>query len=1048
MNHLRPKPLSLLTSLLIVTLATTAFAQPREEEDYLFLAEKSVHVASGATINGNVGVQLAKSKAKVGQESVMANDTVVIANKVNLSGLSTVFDVWANKLNFKPADTTINGSIVGPIPPPVYVTEPLVLPDPFDSTNYPAAWPVQCGVISHEILSGQTLPLTPGAFNKITVRPGGSLILAPGTYQFCDLRIYGDVTATGPIEVNIKNSFTMLQNSTFQPSGGATASDIQINLEGKKTVRFGDDTIVSLRLYAPKATLKIRAGAVLTGHFVSRKMGCSSRFTANPGPPPVVPPVCGDDLVNAPDETCDPPGSTLSNGNTCRGDCTYCGDGIVDSGEACDDGNTNNNDTCSNSCTINPLCGDGTINASGETCDPPGSTQSNGNVCRGDCTYCGDGLIDAGEQCDDGNTNNNDTCANNCTLNPLCGDGSINAPGETCEPPGSTQSNGNVCRGDCTYCGDGSVDAGEQCDDGNTNNGDACANDCTLNVFCGDGSVNAAGETCDPPGSTQSNGNVCRGDCTYCGDGHQDSGEQCDDGNTNNHDACANDCTANNPSIDICKDDEGPNVRNITAGQQTIYIPVMNGDFEEPNLSNCQISSIDPIPGWTTSNTNQYTFLGIRNGANGCSLEAPEGDQYLKLTEVTIDQVIGVVTEATVCDLNFWVRRGASNTTEHVKVFAGATELISVGPGSGSGSWVERSGTFSIPASLIGQPIRVEIDQWASSANDYSYYDDIRVSCDTSTTANIEFEIKVENDGNVPLTGVVVDDPLVSNCDRNIGNLAVGATETYTCSTTVPVNAMTWLDEFGSTSYSNNDGDTNFSGPWVEVDGQGGGASSGNVWVAGGRLKLNDSPDTGGHPSATRSADLSGKDVALLSFDFLLTDGVDSSDSAAVQISSDGTNFTTLEEFTGYTGSATGSRSYDISAYISSQTSVRFIILNTYGVDDEIFKVDNVSIVATSFGQLVNEACASGNGGGTTVDDCDTSTVNVNSPTPSCGDGLINQLTETCDPQGSTPTCGWCGSRSCRSDCTFCGDGNVDPGEDCDDANSNNSDGCPNDCTH
>lgn len=31
--------------------------------------------------------------------------------------------------------------------------------------------------------------------------------------------------------------------------------------------------------------------------------------------------------------------------------------------------------------------------------------------------YCGDGIVDLAEECDDGNTNNNDSCSNNCKIN-------------------------------------------------------------------------------------------------------------------------------------------------------------------------------------------------------------------------------------------------------------------------------------------------------------------------------------------------------------------------------------------------------------------------------------------------------------------------------------------------------------------------------------------------------------------------------------------------------------------------------------------------------
>jgi hypothetical protein len=72
----------------------------------------------------------------------------------------------------------------------------------------------------------------------------------------------------------------------------------------------------------------------------------------------------------------------------------------------------------------------------------------------------------------------------------VCGDGVVTPPGETCEPPGSILPGGQLCRADCTFCGDAVVQAvdGETCDDGNTVSGcsadkpqrplDACLNSC------------------------------------------------------------------------------------------------------------------------------------------------------------------------------------------------------------------------------------------------------------------------------------------------------------------------------------------------------------------------------------------------------------------------------------------------------------------------------------------------------------------------------------------------------------------------------------------
>ncbi len=83
-----------------------------------------------------------------------------------------------------------------------------------------------------------------------------------------------------------------------------------------------------------------------------------------------------------------------------------CGNGIVETGEECDQGSANS-DAYDAACTLHcklPACGDGILQ-SGEECDH-GSLNSNDepDACRTDCTRprCGDGVADNGEQCDDG----------------------------------------------------------------------------------------------------------------------------------------------------------------------------------------------------------------------------------------------------------------------------------------------------------------------------------------------------------------------------------------------------------------------------------------------------------------------------------------------------------------------------------------------------------------------------------------------------------------------------------------------------------------------
>jgi cysteine-rich repeat protein len=153
-----------------------------------------------------------------------------------------------------------------------------------------------------------------------------------------------------------------------------------------------------------------------------------------------------------------------------------CGDGVHGPLEQCDDGNTVNGDGCSATCMVEipPGCGDGEV-AGDEECDDAGESAT----CDIDCTFaqCGDSIrnVSAAEACDDGNTTNGDGCSDDCHVEiiPECGDGELDA-GEECDdgPESAT------CDIDCTLaaCGDGLVNAtaGEQCDDGNTGAGDGC----------------------------------------------------------------------------------------------------------------------------------------------------------------------------------------------------------------------------------------------------------------------------------------------------------------------------------------------------------------------------------------------------------------------------------------------------------------------------------------------------------------------------------------------------------------------------------------------
>lgn len=175
-------------------------------------------------------------------------------------------------------------------------------------------------------------------------------------------------------------------------------------------------------------------------------------------------------------------------------DTTGCGDGRLQPGEACDDGNDRSADGCSADCKRierNYLCP-----APNEACV---ST-----------VVCGDSHISGNERCDDGNLRAGDGCDRECKIEP----------GFACQAPGAAC----VAAG----CGDDIIAGDEQCedDDDPPADGDGCSAQCRIEL----------GWVCDKAGE------ACRK--AVCNDGVKEGGEACDDGNNVVADGCTPFCEA------------------------------------------------------------------------------------------------------------------------------------------------------------------------------------------------------------------------------------------------------------------------------------------------------------------------------------------------------------------------------------------------------------------------------------------------------------------------------------------------------------------------
>jgi cysteine-rich repeat protein len=233
-------------------------------------------------------------------------------------------------------------------------------------------------------------------------------------------------------------------------------------------------------------------------------------------------------------------GGSICVGETCVS--SRCGDGYRDpaTGEDCEDGNAMSGDGCFNcrfECKVDMDCSDANTCNGAETCDKSmagkqmctaGTPPAAGSACQveggagvcasGTCVKagCGNGVMDAGEQCDDMNADDNDGCTRackfTCATDMECSDGNMCTGVETCNTtthrcnPGTAvtcaaagscaaagtcapatgmcsypdlDKDGRACNTDCNDTDPAMVPGGFECKDGKDNDCNAATADAT-----------------------------------------------------------------------------------------------------------------------------------------------------------------------------------------------------------------------------------------------------------------------------------------------------------------------------------------------------------------------------------------------------------------------------------------------------------------------------------------------------------------------------------------------------------------------------------------
>ena len=491
--------------------------------------------ASAMPRRGGVGsdglVEFSLRTPADGAESLVAAPAVVTREATRLHA------VLADNLDAS-AETTVDH---GPAPFPA----PLVA-----AIDFPRLPAIACGGADVQVdRSVSPLTLPPGRYGDVVVEQDQALKLVPGgRYEFCSVKVRPGAT----VEARTGN-FILVRDFVMTDAhsriAGEGACGARWAVGGQRTSPApGSSAIEFTHRDNPPDRSRVEGNFFTPGRILmGQNLDYAGRFWA--------------DRIET---------SGLEDIARTLSDCAapQCGDGRVDAGEACDDGNNRDGDCCSALCELLPagsacddgrFCtrsdacnGSGLCLGSGDPCDAPDGDANCAEACNEETDACNAPDPEA-SPCDDGLwCNGRDLCASglcsahadlpcpgadddsNCRescdekarscnapdpAGSACNDGRFCTDGESCDASGE-------CGGGYPHCSgaDGDDDCSESCDE----LADACTADDAAGSPCSDGLFCTATDRCDGRGQCRGAGDPCEGNGAVA-DGDGDCSEACDE---------------------------------------------------------------------------------------------------------------------------------------------------------------------------------------------------------------------------------------------------------------------------------------------------------------------------------------------------------------------------------------------------------------------------------------------------------------------------------------------------------------------------------------
>jgi cysteine-rich repeat protein len=362
-----------------------SYAQSDQLADYVIVGQSRatfgsyVLIASGNVAVDAVGGQLVASTKLVGADGTHLVSDVAQLNFAQPRGFSSVYSIFANTM--KNRGTVI---IRDPEEPGAISFPPPVLP------SFPAMTSASQGTSDIVVPFARTVTAAPGNYRMGKIGVSGTLILTGGTYNFDSFRTgtQARLLFTASTVVNIQKMAFFGPTNVIGPIGPTLQpQDVLINVAGR-LVRIDKRANVAARILAPQGTVSVGFAGLVKGQIVANKVTLASSTvvqslqlsgpflprthtptltptatntrptdtptvtqtptatsTATATNTPTPTPTSTDTQTPPPTDTpTSTPTKTLAQATataTLTSELAVCGDGIVEQGEECDDGSAN-----------------------------------------------------------------------------------------------------------------------------------------------------------------------------------------------------------------------------------------------------------------------------------------------------------------------------------------------------------------------------------------------------------------------------------------------------------------------------------------------------------------------------------------------------------------------------------------------------------------------------------------------------------------------------------------------------------------------------------